>query len=282
MRSNEAPRIPQDLMDTFTRVWKFLIHPHPSLQEVEERSRAQLLGILTLILTLAYTAALMSRPTSYNDFIILLIFTLTTYIFSRTPYYRIGTYFFCFGFTSFAFVTLFLGSASSYSSAVTTTVHVSLVVASILLSSGALSVLVLFVAMLSATAPFYSQIPIPLNSDFYKDTGVAVAIGLILIGATAFRDFIERRRLSELNRANLELADLTSNLEQRVNERTAELEDVNQQTIHRAAQLQAVTELSESIAELHDLNEIFPATTRLISERFGFYHVGIFLIDRDR
>jgi GAF domain-containing protein len=269
-------------MDTFTRVWKFLIHPHPSLQEVEERSRAQLLGILTLILTLAYTAALMSRPTSYNDFIILLIFTLTTYIFSRTPYYRIGTYFFCFGFTSFAFVTLFLGSASSYSSAVTTTVHVSLVVASILLSSGALSVLVLFVAMLSATAPFYSQIPIPLNSDFYKDTGVAVAIGLILIGATAFRDFIERRRLSELNRANLELADLTSNLEQRVNERTAELEDVNQQTIHRAAQLQAVTELSESIAELHDLNEIFPATTRLISERFGFYHVGIFLIDRDR
>ncbi|HEU4745618.1 MAG TPA: GAF domain-containing protein, partial [Anaerolineales bacterium] len=31
-----------------------------------------------------------------------------------------------------------------------------------------------------------------------------------------------------------------------------------------------------------DLSEIFPATTKLISERFGFYHVGIFLIDRDR
>jgi GAF domain-containing protein len=30
------------------------------------------------------------------------------------------------------------------------------------------------------------------------------------------------------------------------------------------------------------LNEIFPATTRLISERFGFYHVGIFIVDQDR
>ena len=46
--------------------------------------------------------------------------------------------------------------------------------------------------------------------------------------------------------------------------------------------MQAVTELSEAIAQLQDLNEIFPATTRLISERFGFYHVGIFLLDQDR
>ena len=116
-----------------------------------------------------------------------------------------------------------------------------------------------------------------MNSDFYKDTGVAISIGIILIGATAFRSFIERKRLKELNQANRELENLTSNLEQRVNDRTAEIENVNKQTVRRAAQLKAVTELSESIAQLQDLNEIFPATTRLISERFGFYHVGIFL-----
>jgi GAF domain-containing protein len=43
-----------------------------------------------------------------------------------------------------------------------------------------------------------------------------------------------------------------------------------------------VTELSEAIAQLQNLNDIFPATTRLISERFGFYHVGIFIVDQDR
>ena len=70
-------------------------------------------------------------------------------------------------------------------------------------------------------------------------------------------------------------------IETRVKERTVELEKANVQILRRASQLAALTELSESIAQLHDLNEIFPATTKLISERFGFYHVGIFLIDQD-
>jgi GAF domain-containing protein len=71
-------------------------------------------------------------------------------------------------------------------------------------------------------------------------------------------------------------------IEQRVNERTVELENANIQISRRAAQLAAITELSESIAELHDLNEILPAAAQLISGGFGFYHVGIFLIERDR
>ena len=263
------------------RFWMSLINPHPSVQEVGERARAQLLAILTLILTVVYGWALISRPESYNEFFALLIFTIVAYALSRTPYYRIGIYFLCFSSTAFAYSTLLLGTASSYSSAITTTVHVSLVVASLLLSSPGLAALVTFVAIASFTAPLYSTVPVAFDGDFFKDTGVALSIGLILIGATTFRSFIERKRLAELNQANQELESLTSNLEQRVNERTAEIESVNKQTQRRASQLKAVTELSEAIAQLQDLNEIFPATTKLISERFGFYHVGIFLIDRD-
>jgi len=107
-------------------------------------------------------------------------------------------------------------------------------------------------------------------------------MGVILHGANIFRSNIERERLKEVNQASRALEDLNVTLEQRVNERTEEIERVNQQTTRRAAQLKAVTELSESIAQLQDLNEIFPATTRLISERFGFYHVGIFLVDQAR
>jgi GAF domain-containing protein len=140
----------------------------------------------------------------------------------------------------------------------------------------------MFVAIASFTAPQYSQVPIATSSDFYRDTGVAVSIGFILIGATVFRSFIERKRIEQLNHANRELENLTTNLEQRVNQRTAELENANSQTERRAAQLKAVTELSESIAQLQELSELFPATTKLISERFGFYHVGIFLIDQNR
>ncbi len=89
-----------------------------------------------------------------------------------------------------------------------------------------------------------------MGSDFYEHTGVAVSIGIILVGASIFRSFIERKRIDQLNQANRELENLTTNLEQRVNERTVELEDANTQTERRAAQLKAVTELSESIAQL--------------------------------
>jgi GAF domain-containing protein len=281
MTLNETTKVATAPPSWLRRLAMFLTGPHPSVQEVEEKTRAQLLAILTLILSVLYAVALISGPQSYTDFVVLLLFTALAHVFSRTPYYRIGTYVFCFGFTAFAYATLFLGTATGYTSAITTSVHVSLVVASILLSSRSLAALVLFVTLASATAPLYSQVPIALDSNYYKDTGVAIAIGLILIGATTFRAFIERERLRESNRVNLELANLTSDLEQRVNERTAEIEKVNIQTVRRATQLKAVMELSESIAQLHDLNEMLPAVTRLISERFGFYHVGIFLMDQD-
>jgi GAF domain-containing protein len=281
MALNETQNFSQQPMNVFKRFLLFLSSPHPSVQEVGERARAQLLGVVTLILAFVYFWAMVSTPESYDEFIALLVITIIAYVFSRTPYYQIGIYFFCFSFTAFAYITLYFGTASNYSSAITTSVHVSLVVASLLLSPRGLVVLVIFVAIASFTAPLYSQVPIAVDSDFYKDSGVAISIGLILIGATIFRSFIERKRIEQFNQANRELEHLTENLEQRVNERTAELETAKRQTERRAAQLKAVTELSESIAQLQDLNQLFPATTKLISERFGFYHVGIFLIDQD-
>src|SRR6266508_5505223 len=118
----------------FARLWGFLVNPHPSVQEIGEKRRAQLLAIITLILTVAYLWALITRPTAYSEFLALLLFTAIAYGLSRTPYYEIRTYFFSFGFTAFAYITLYLGTTSSYTSAMTTTVHISLVVASLLLS----------------------------------------------------------------------------------------------------------------------------------------------------
>lgn len=283
MALNETAKVTsEDSMSWLTRAGIFLIKPHSSIQDVGERAQAQLLSILTLIFVPAFLLALILRPDSYVELVTLLFFTAIAYVLSRTPYSRAGVYIFCFSLSAIAYITLWLGTVSSYTSALTTFVHISLVVASILLSSRGLTTMVLAVAVASFMAPYYSQVPIAINNDFYKNTGVTISIGAILIAATAFRSFVERKRLAELNDANRKLEHLTSNLEQRVNERTVEIEDANKQTSRRAAQLKAVTELSEAIAQLQDLNEIFPATTKLISDRFGFYHVGIFLIDRGR
>jgi GAF domain-containing protein len=96
-----------------------------------------------------------------------------------------------------------------------------------------------------------------------------------------FRNRTESLRLEELRTVNRELEDLTGGLERRVAERTSELEAANRQTSRRASQLETITQLSESIAQFKDLNELFSEMTGLISERFGFYHVGIFLVDGD-
>jgi hypothetical protein len=213
MAQNDNLKIDKGPVGSSARWWSFLVNPHPIVQETGEKTRAQLLALLTLILTIVYLWAIFSRPDSYNEFIVLLLFTIVSYVLSRTPYYQIGTYFFCFSFTAFAYITLFLGTASSYSSAITTSVHVSLVVASLLLSTRGLFVMVLFLSVASFAAPYYSQTPILVDSDFYKDTGVAISIGLLLTGATTFRSFVERKRLEELGQVNRELEDLTTNLE---------------------------------------------------------------------
>ena len=77
---------------------------------------------------------------------------------------------------------------------------------------------------------------------------------------------------SELRASNAQLAELRDALELRVQERTAALEK-------RAAQLQTVSTVARTIAALKDLDSLLPEITRLVSEQFGFYHTGIFLID---
>ena len=79
-----------------------------------------------------------------------------------------------------------------------------------------------------------------------------------------------------------QLHDLVGNLEKRVAQRTTEIEIANKQTSHRATQLHAITTLSEEIAQVRDLNELFNIITHLISELFGFYHVGIFIVDSEK
>jgi len=76
----------------------------------------------------------------------------------------------------------------------------------------------------------------------------------------------------ELETSNKELMDLRDALEIRVQERTASLEK-------RATQIQTVASLARTIASMQDLNALLPNIAKLVSEQFGYYHTGIFLLD---
>jgi GAF domain-containing protein/HAMP domain-containing protein len=75
-----------------------------------------------------------------------------------------------------------------------------------------------------------------------------------------------------LNNMSATAKNLIANLEDLVVERTRVIE-------RRISQFQAVAEVGKAVAAQRELEELLNLTTHLISSRFGFYHVGIFLLD---
>ncbi|MBP6177392.1 MAG: GAF domain-containing protein [Anaerolineales bacterium] len=71
-------------------------------------------------------------------------------------------------------------------------------------------------------------------------------------------------------------------LEQRVEERTAELSTANRSIERRARQFEAIGQASRAIISTQNLQDLLPQITKVISQYFGFYHTGIFLFDPNR
>ncbi len=122
----------------------------------------------------------------------------------------------------------------------------------------------------------------------FTPAGVLVSMGITMVGANALiqvamRDLRENmkrlseseRRLTENNRDLEASRALLQSHAKRLEEQTKTLQN-------RSAQLQTIAELGQTLVQLQDLNDILDNAVRLISERFGFYHVGIFLLDAER
>ncbi|MBV6396106.1 MAG: hypothetical protein HFACDABA_01694 [Anaerolineales bacterium] len=259
----------ETLKNHIARFWRFLTDPHPSVTEVGERRRAQLLSTLSVILSLSFTWALLSRPSALFVFMFFLGLTLTAYISSRTRFYRLGAYIIAFGFTSIAYINIYNGEASSIDNSVLSIVPISLILASALLSQG--EFLFLMIVTVFATASVRAYAPAHLINDpafsYGRTLGVTFSTGFILFGISAFRAASERARLKEAQTVNTELQALTASLEDRVNERTQALA--------------LVAEISAATASILEFSRLLQAVTNLTKERFNLYHAHIYLLDEE-
>jgi GAF domain-containing protein len=106
-------------------------------------------------------------------------------------------------------------------------------------------------------------------------TLVFMALGLYLSSVSLKRaldsSLTSRTRLQK---SNQELDELRRALEQRVADRTKELQN---QTLR----LRASAEIARDAASSHNLNELLDRAVTLIQERFELYHTGIFLLDKN-
>jgi len=81
------------------------------------------------------------------------------------------------------------------------------------------------------------------------------------------------------NRMTSQLQDTLGGLERRVAERTSDAEMARLLSDRRAQELLSISEISKIISTEQRQDVLLPLITRIVSERFDFYHVGIFLID---
>jgi len=133
------------------------------------------------------------------------------------------------------------------------------------------------------------EAPLPLLSSLIAYSLILLFTALILqFAANNLRNALNRARTGEkeLIKRNEELQIYQQTLEIQVQERTSELinrtnelEQANSNNQRRAAQFEALAQVARSISSIRDLQELLPLITSVIGERYGFYHVGIFMLD---
>jgi GAF domain-containing protein/HAMP domain-containing protein len=75
------------------------------------------------------------------------------------------------------------------------------------------------------------------------------------------------------------LRQILEGLERRVADRTSELALANERNERRAKKFESIAEVANTISSTRDMGNLLPQITTAISRQFGFYHVGIFLLD---
>lgn len=280
---------------TTPSLWKRLTSPHPSIQDLGEKRRASLIASVSLSLLplvgVAILAGYFLRQTvggglegTYQAIIIVLILAII-YFLSRTRMYRLGSILFIL-ILIISTVQRAIVSSSELGEILYSFLPIMFIFGIALFNQRGMWMIfgtTMAGMVVIAWTAGVSDVRLVIQS-----IGVTASIAILSIIVVRFRDAIEQDRLSELARINKELVQAQGSLEQRVNERTAdlnartgELEEVNRTSQRRAKQFEAITRVARDIASTRNLDELLPRICEAVSEQFGFYHTGIFLNDEE-
>ncbi len=105
-------------------------------------------------------------------------------------------------------------------------------------------------------------------------------LNLMMIFANQAATAIENARLyGDLLRANDALAGWSHTLEERVAQRTAEVESANNALSRRAVQLETIAQVGRQVTSILDLDVLLERVVGLIQTQFDYYFVGVWLMD---
>jgi len=249
-----------------------LVRPHPSIQELGARRQVQFLCASALVLALAGLLTMafiefiyhgIAQPISPTFFasLLLVTFSLLAYGFGRLRHYQIGSAVLSLGLSALAYWLVLNGEpvvGTLYS-----LVPLAFVLGTILLPFWGM---ILVVAINALTAFLLTTLPFPIDRQaFSTASGVLLTIGIFLLITAAFRMIVERQRLADILETNGKLMELRDTL-------TGQLEQ-------RTRQVRIASECAQKITAFSGLDDLLHQTASLLTERFGYYHTGIYLID---
>lgn len=147
------------------------------------------------------------------------------------------------------------------------------------------------VTILSVSMVFTITIAILQQIGFYQFPTVAVPatavvdwfiycadlliIGIILIAALGQFKNAFTKVVKDMQHAFDTLASERMQLEENVLKRTDELET-------QTTQLRTASIVAKAMAEIQNISELLDSVTKLTSEKFGFYHVGLYILDEQK
>ncbi len=140
---------------------------------------------------------------------------------------------------------------------------------------------VYLLALFESTGLIIPRFPSPYLAATYLSGIFIMAVMLVWQTFSEFDALIkqERRQRADIEAAQRELEALNLQLEKRVTERTEALRSESEHARRRAQQLATIAEIAQTIVRVQNPTQLLTSIVHQISEKLGFYHVGIFLLD---
>ncbi len=180
-------------------------------------------------------------------------------------------------------ITVWIFMVSGISSDSSTLVYALIVVLAGLLLGGRTAIIFTLISSLAAVGAYFVEAggllvveeqPVSLADALFVGIPLVLTGVLLRYAVRGMSDALERARRNEQAQAeaNLALERLRASLEERVTDRTRELET-------RSRQWQAATQVSQLLTSISDVEQMLWEVTELLQERFDLYHVGLMLLD---
>jgi GAF domain-containing protein len=139
----------------------------------------------------------------------------------------------------------------------------------------AFGVLIYYGVLVILSNYIFTAVTSSLSFDLFYYLTRAFAL-LMLVATAGFVNYLSmssvHQSLARTRQISQDLRGTQRMLERRVTERTDEL-------AKRAGQFKAIAELNHAIASISDIQDLLNTAVRLIAERLGYDHVGIFFVD---